>query len=47
MNCMSKIIEFDLSFDMLKTALDYFESLITIVASVLMAFGYWFLLMDP
>ncbi len=47
MNCMSKIIEFGLSFDMLKTAFDDVENLITIVASVLMAFGYWILLTDP
>ncbi len=47
MNFMSKVVELGLSFDMLKTVLDYLESLSTIVASVLMAFGYWFLLMDP
>ncbi len=47
MNYLSKIGELGASFDTLKTLVDYVGGLITIAASILIAVGYWLLLIDP
>lgn len=47
MNYISEIRELSVSFDTLRTFLDYLGSLSMIAVCIAMGVGYWFLLTDP